>query len=487
MTKRLALAAGAAAFLIVATANSGGYRYGISDQAFYVPAVARATDATRFPRDSVMLAPQMRWWVGDEILAFVVKVLPLDLPQLFAFLYAVGVLLLFYAGAFLARGLGASWWATGGAIALLTLRHRIAKTGANSLEGYMHPRMIAFGLGMLALGFVVRRRFVMAVLLVALAGVAHPTTALWFGAAMSAAVVANLNRGFLKRAGQLLMAGSVAAAAAYAVVSSARIDREWLAVLAAKDYLFSHQWPAYAWVVNLSYPVVLILIYRRRRTLGLTRAGEWPMIAGLLALAVGFLISVPLAAIHVAPIVQLQVNRIFWLLDGAAMIYLAWWLVDDVAASRRAQLAAAAVLAVLACGRGVYILANTGRPLVRIALPADDWTGVMNWLRDQAKDWHVLADPGHAWRYGTSVRVAALRDTTLELGKDSAMALYDRSLAIRVAEREQALASFETFSAADLQAIGRRFDAHVVVVPVDRSLDLPRIYANGRFAAYSLR
>ena len=36
------------------------------------------------------------------------------------------------------------------ALLLLTLRHRIARTGANTLEGYMHPRQLAFAIGVAA-------------------------------------------------------------------------------------------------------------------------------------------------------------------------------------------------------------------------------------------------------------------------------------------------------------------------------------------------
>ena len=45
VSRWLALAAGTLLFAVLATANSGGYRYGISDQAFYVPAVVRAGDS----------------------------------------------------------------------------------------------------------------------------------------------------------------------------------------------------------------------------------------------------------------------------------------------------------------------------------------------------------------------------------------------------------------------------------------------------------
>ena len=62
----------------------------------------------------------------------------------------------------------------------------------------------------------------------------------------------------------------------------------------------------------------------------------------------------------------------------------------------------------------------------------------MRWLARQPADVHVLADPGHAWKYGTSVRVAAERDVLLEEVKDSALAIYSRDVAVRVVERAAA-------------------------------------------------
>ncbi len=56
----------------------------------------------------------------------------------------------------------------------------------------MHPRMIAFAIGVLALGCVLRKRTVTAIVLVALAAVVHPTTALWFGLAVGVSSAAAL-------------------------------------------------------------------------------------------------------------------------------------------------------------------------------------------------------------------------------------------------------------------------------------------------------
>ena len=47
-------------FVVLATLNSAGYRYGASDQAFYIPAVTRQLDPALFPRDRALIDAQAR-------------------------------------------------------------------------------------------------------------------------------------------------------------------------------------------------------------------------------------------------------------------------------------------------------------------------------------------------------------------------------------------------------------------------------------------
>jgi hypothetical protein len=98
-----------------------------------------------------------------------------------------------------------------------------------------------------------------------------------------------------------------------------------------------------------------------------------------------------------------------------------------------------------------------------------------------------MADPGHAWKYGTSVRVAALRDTVLEQVKDSAMAIYDRALAVRVSDRTRALSGFGDFGEHQFQSLGALYHADVLVVERANPLALPVLYQNARFVVYDLR
>ncbi len=143
----------------------------------------------------------------------------------------------------------------------------------------------------------------------------------------------------------------------------------------------------------------------------------------------------------------------------------------------------------LAIGRGVFVLNETNRPLAQMSAAADDdWLDVMAWLRTQPATWHVLADPGHARKFGISLRAAAFRDTPLELGKDPAMAMYDRPLAMRVAERSTVLAGFDDWgSSDDVRRVDDALDLDAFVDTASRTFDLPVLFKNDGFVVYDLR
>jgi hypothetical protein len=269
-----------------------------------------------------------------------------------------------------------------------------------------------------------------------------------------------------------------------------RMDDVWLTVVSDRDYLFSLDWPLYAWALNLGYVVLLAALAAYRQRAGIARTGEAGLFAGLFALVLVFLATLPAVERHVAFFVALQANRVFWILDLVLAVLGAWWLIEIVPrlTHRRAGAAAAALVAIFSLARGGYVLAmETNRALVEPDLPRTTWTETMRWLEAQPASWHVLADPGHAWKYGSSVRVAARRDTLLELGKDPAMAMYDRPLAHRVADRSAALARFDTLSLADVRRLDAAYDLDVFVDTTARQFDLPVLFRNPDFVAYDLR
>jgi hypothetical protein len=196
-----------------------------------------------------------------------------------------------------------------------------------------------------------------------------------------------------------------------------------------------------------------------------------------------FVLTLPLVAWRLALPVQLQISRVFWLVDFLATA----WLIGEIADSseRRARVAVM-VIGLIAAARGVYGLGadHRDRSFIEVHLADTPWHDAMTWLRQQPKDIHVLADPGHAWKYGTSVRVSAGRDVFLEEQKDSAIAIYSRDVAVRVVDRIKAIGEFSALTAARVNELAARYDIDYVVTESPIS-SLREVYRNQQFHIYA--
>lgn len=474
-------------FAVLCTMNSAGYRYGASDQAFYLPVVVRHFDASLFPRDRGLLDAQGRLTLYDDVVAALARVTPLTLPHLFFVLYLCTLVLLFVA----ALRIGAHWyrarWAPLALAAALTLRHAVAKTGANTLEGYFHPRPLAFAIALLAVSLFLLRRDGRAALLLAAAAALHPTTTAWFVVWLSVAMFVTRPRW---RRAMIVVVGTGILVGTWIVVQGplagrlTKMDPAWLAVIADKDYLFPLSWPVNAWLTNLIALPIIILGWRARRRAGVLVERESALVVGALGLVVLFLCWLPFNAAHVALAVQLQVSRLFWILDMLATIYLVWMFADGT--DRRAAVAAV-VLALASAARGAYIcfVQFPDRPIVAIDLQHRDWRDAMAWARQTPTSSGWLADPLHATRYGSSLRAAGERDVFLEQVKDTALAMYDRDVAMRVADRERALMSTAWDSPDGARALARRYDLDYLLT--EHPIDLPLAHRAGSIFIYRLR
>jgi lipid-A-disaccharide synthase-like uncharacterized protein len=487
----LLITAGSAIFALVAIANSAGYRFGASDQAFYLPAAARALDPSLFPRDATLLDTQARLTAADEILAVAFRAggaVGLGAPAIVGIAYLASLLFLYLAALAFGRALDGSLWTGAALAATQALRHAVPYSGVNTLEAYFHPRLVVFAAGVLSLAWMIRGRVWPALALTAASMLLHPTTALWFVILIGVGVMASHPPA---RRPLAICAVVAMALAAWAVTAGplngrlVRMDAEWLAAIGAKRYLFPDRWPAYAWLVNLAYPVLIgVLLYVRRRT-GRLAPVELGIGVGALVLFLIFLLSLPFNAQRVALAVQLQIPRIFWMLDFLATALIVSWLI------RRAQSRAVVVTAAIALAavlRGLYIMTVEfpERPLVRIDLADDDWKDAMRWARATPAATHWLVHPGHAYLYGSSVRVAASRDVFHEEVKDAALAMYDRDVAARVLERATAIGDFGALGAPLARDLAARYDLDYLVTE-SRGLDLPVAYSNARFVIYDLR
>lgn len=498
--KLSAALAGFVAFVVLATANGAGYRYGVSDGAAYVPAVMLAENPAAFPRDAPLIQTQGRFFVIDDILASLGRVTGIAIETRFfgAYLLAmavvwIGVILI---GISLDRGAGRSaaqtttsaLWLTIAFAAIVTLRHHIPRTSANSLEPYFHPRLLAFGIGIIAVAAFLRHRSAIAVALIALAAVCHITTALWFAILVGTALMVVDKR--WRVPGGLAVISIVglivwAAAAGPLRASASRMDPIWIEALDGRDFIFANEWPVWVWILNVGLLAALWFTHRLRSRFGTATPADSGIVWGATALVALFLATLPLVAAHIALAVQFQFSRVFWIEDFLVAVYVIAVAGETLRREHMSMLAL--VLLAVSAARGVYIMEteHAERRLFQVSLVSSPWTDAMQWIGRQPLTVHVLAAPDHAFKYGTSVRVAASRDVLLENDKDSAIAMYSRAIAGRIVERRHALAGFAGLDAPAARVLAARYGLDYLVT--EATLPLPQVYRNSQFRIYALK
>ena len=427
--------------------------------------------------------------IVDEALAALARTAGVSLETLFLACYVASLLVVWTGLWLIGTRIYRSPWALAALGAAFTMRHRIPRTSVNSLEPYFLPRVLAFGIGMLAVAALLRRRVWTAIILIAIAAAVHVTTALWFAVLVGVALAVLDSR--LRR---LAIAGAAAAIVVLVAAVAAgplrgtvtTMDATWLQAVASKDSLFATQWPAWAWAANLGFFALLVWAHDARVRRGDATPEDAALVWGAGALVMLFLVTLPLVAAGVSLAVQFQFARVFWLVDLLALVYVVAAVCDSRTAKIRGQVVAVVVM-LFATGRGLYVMLaeRPERPLFEVHLPVSPWEDTMAWLSRQPRDTHVFADPGHGWKYGTSVRVSAERDVLLEEVKDSALAIYSREVAARVVDRTQAVGDFATLTAEHARELARRYDLDFLVTETD--LNLPLAYRNEQFRIYSLR
>ena len=477
----------------LATANSAGYRFGISDQAFYIPAIDLWRSPDLFPRDRLLLEPQARLTVVDDAFGWIGRATGLSLEPVFFVAYACTIVVFAAGVALVGRSLFRSPWAIAALMVALSLRHRIPETAANTFEGYFHPRVLAFALGLVGIGLFLHAARRSALAVAAFAVAVHPTTGGWFLVWLGAAawMMASVRTRWIAGiAGVVIVLGLAAVARDELAARLTIMDPAWISAFSGRDYVFpTASWSVGAWLALLVGPVIVLAVSIWRRRIGNSSPPEHAIALGALSLFGIFLLSLPFIAARVALAVQLQTSRVFWPIEFLATAYIVWVLAEAPWTARRADTRARVVLAILlvaAAARGFYILRiEHHNPLVAVWPQETDWRRLGRWIAATTpRDAHFLLHPEHVYRYGSSFRVVAQRDVLLEVVKDRAMAMYSREAAIRLEERLQAAGDVAVIDEGRIAVLANRYDLDYMVT--ERELDLRLVHREGVLRLYRL-
>ena len=146
------------AFCVVAILNCGGYRYGVGDQAFYIPAVTQHLNPDLFPRDRAILHAQDRFMLYDDAIAVFVRATGVSVQAVFFAGYLAGLVLLSARVAAIGRcstehGSRSRCWPRS-SLASTSASHKQAPTRSSRIS----TAMLAFALGAWAIAAYLRGR-----------------------------------------------------------------------------------------------------------------------------------------------------------------------------------------------------------------------------------------------------------------------------------------------------------------------------------------
>ena len=268
------------------------------------------------------------------------------------------------------------WWTSVALLAALSLRHAIARSGTNTLEGYFHTRQLAFALGMLAVCAFLRNQNAIVLLLMACAAALHPTTTLWFVMWLAPRHSWPSRGGAAGSSGrwrQHCRSSPMAFSRGRSSDDLTRMDPEWIAAIGEKDYLFPLQWPPYAWAINLGYRPGHRTDLVAAASIGRASSHakrHWSSASASLLVIFRVRAAVPVARWPSRSSSNRPACSGCWT-SSRSSISRGCWRNTSRAARRWAAIAVAVTVAILATARGVYVMRVEfpDRPLVQARIP----------------------------------------------------------------------------------------------------------------------
>jgi hypothetical protein len=460
--------------MVAASLAIHGYHYGIEDEAIYLPAIKAHVNPALYPHDAIFFTAQTKPTLFDELVAMTVRLLhaPVDWT---VFVYYLGTLLAFYAGAWAlsARLFPGFRGRLGGMlllVALLTLP--VAGTCIFIADQHLHPRTLATALILFAAARLAPREDA------AQAGVRDYALAalLMAGAALIHVQMAFYGLLFL---GVLLLpwralGGKLALLASSAPVLLGILLRqnspEWQEAARTRTQHYLMQWKWYEWLGAIAPIFVLWGMAWLARRRGLPVASAVAMRTAVFA-AVGFVAG---CVITIPP--QLERLTVFQPLRILHLTYIMMTLLGGGLLAElvlKQKLWRWAVL-LLPIGAVMSFAQFESFPDSRhVEWPGratgNDWVEAFDWVKSNTPvDAYFVLDPHYMSREGEDYhgfRALAERGQMADWDKDPGVALLFPALAGRWSHEVHALDNWKNFRAEDFQRLHEQFGVGWTVLP----------------------
>jgi hypothetical protein len=457
------------ALLVLATTLAvlvQGYHPGLEDDAFYLAAIKRDLNPALFPHDADFFRLQFQATIFDKVVAESVRLTYLP-PGVTIFVWQFGtILLILWSCLAIARRCfsapHAQWAAVTMVAVLLTIP--VSGTGISLTDQYLHPRAVATAAVLAAVVAILKKRHLLAVILLALAFVTHAIMAS-FGISFCIFLAWNSSswkkkdRELAKLAVLLLPLGWIFEPASDA----------WKQAAATRSFYFPGRWHWYEWV-GVFAPLVLLALFaqiaRHNHSPVLARLASRLVYFGIFQMMVALVIMLPPSFERLRPFEPMRYLQLVYLL----MFLIAGGLLGEYVLGTRVYrwllLFVPLTLGMFYVQRQMY--PSTGHVELVSASPSNDWVAAFDWVRENtptdslfALDPYYMKLPGEDYH---GFRALAERSALADAVKDGGMAARVPRLAPRWLREVDATRGWRDFQASDFQSLKSSFGVNWVVL-----------------------
>ena len=468
-----------------------GYHFGTDDAAIYIPAVERFVTPQLFPYGAPFFLSHAHMSIFSDLVGSMVRYLHVPLPWAILGFHLLGIFLLLLGGHWLARLCFTSRIAIWAATLMLAsvLPTPVAGVALPIMDPYLTARSLSTPVTVLALAAFLARRPLAATVLLAITALLHPLMAVYGIALVGLLSLSGLQPRAVYREEPVVASAAVLwrLPAGFHLGPAQEPYRQ---TLYSRTFLFAWAWGWYEWVGVLA-PLAILFALTRLRIPALTpiasRLARALFILGIVSTAAFLLFSS-------SPIfdnfVRLQPMRSFQLIY-IVMFVLLGGLVGEYLLQEKTWrwllLFVPIAIGVFCVDRSVYPASRhlelPGRP------EANPWSQAFRWVRENTPQDAVFAlPPRYMLIPGEDVhgfRAIAERSMLADWVKDSGVASVFPQLAPEWARDQQLTQGWDTYKAADFNALATRSPVTWVIVQPMQAAGLDCPYHNA--AAYVCR
>jgi hypothetical protein len=441
-----------------------GYHYGVEDQAAYLPAIKKVMDPALFPHDAEFFLAQTRWTIFDEFVGGLVRLTRAPTEWTAFFLHIVAVFLVLLGCLRVARRCfreGAAQW---GGVALVAslLTIPVAGTLVIMVDSYLHPRVIANGLALVALADLLDRKW-RALAWLVIAAAFHPQ-ATAFAAAHGIVMLWRLPK------------PDAAVMAGFAAPLWLQSDSAWRELMLSRQHHFPLQWTWYEWLGAVG-PALLLAWFSRIARQAQNAVLEHVSARLALSCALGTLGAVIMNVVppltRFMPMQPMRHLHFVYLL----LFLLMGGLIAQKMLRQRSALRAGWLLLIVAVM--FFTQRYTFSPSPHLELPGvnprNEWLDACAWIRQNTPPNALFAlDPLYMEQSGVdqhSFRALAERSMMADYTKDRGVAAIFPSLAERWKREVDARRDWRVFRREDFLRLRAEFGVDWIVVERKRIIE----------------